>query len=240
MISVLTITYQRHHLLEEAMRSYLDQSLEGESEMVVINDSPQVRYVFSHQRTMLSQGGIGKRIRIINLPTRFSNIGRKLEYGYKECFGDFVYRLDDDDLLHPSALTQVQSWIDTNPGYEVYRASNFYQFEDNVYTKISEGINTGNVLSREYINRFAFPDKSADEDLDIVFSPGVKMYTAPDTKTMLYRWGMSTTHISTQLHLPNEDRLNFVPAPESGTIVLNPQFKNDYYGQINARQNSSL
>ena len=39
MISVLTLTYKRHHLLEEAIESFLIQNPEVESEMVVINDN---------------------------------------------------------------------------------------------------------------------------------------------------------------------------------------------------------
>ena len=60
MISVLTLTYQRHHILEEAIESFLRQDFSGESEMVIINDSPIVEYVFEHPK-----------IRIINLKERF-------------------------------------------------------------------------------------------------------------------------------------------------------------------------
>ena len=69
MISVLTLTYQRHHLLEEAIYSFLSQDYKEECEMVVLNDSPDVEYVFDHPN-----------IKIINHPTRFSSIGKKLEY----------------------------------------------------------------------------------------------------------------------------------------------------------------
>ena len=241
MLSVLTITYQRSGMLEEAIMSYISQDYIGESEMVVLNDSPLVEYQFTqypypstpYEAWFRGAGsGYMKQIRIINHPTRFPNIGRKLEYGYKACKGDFVYRLDDDDALHPTALTQVQSWIDKNPAYDVYRASHFYQIENNQFTKISESINTGNVLSREYINRLTFPDKNADEDLDIVFSPGVKMFTAPNTKTMLYRWRGDGTHISNHINKPNEERLNFMPTNEHGIIVLKPHFDHDYYSQL--------
>ncbi len=41
MVSILTLTYQRHHLLEEAIQSYLlqYQNYKECSEMVIINDS---------------------------------------------------------------------------------------------------------------------------------------------------------------------------------------------------------
>ena len=36
LISVLTLTYQRHFLLEEAIESFLRQDFSGESEMVIL------------------------------------------------------------------------------------------------------------------------------------------------------------------------------------------------------------
>jgi glycosyltransferase involved in cell wall biosynthesis len=222
MLSILTITFQRHHILEEAIQSYLNQDYVGESEMVIVNDSPQVMYRFDHPN-----------IRIINWPWRFPSIGKKLEFGFKLCSGDFVFRLDDDDLLMPNALTLTQAYIDEKPDQDVYRSRHFYQFGDNKFEKISDGINNGNVLSREYINRLNFPDKSADEDLDIVFSEGVKMYTADYGQyCMIYRWGMDTYHISTKLDLPDKERLKFIKEKEHGFIDLVPHFDHDYYGQI--------
>jgi hypothetical protein len=239
-LSVLCITYQVHELLQEAMWSYIQQDYVGESEFVIINDSPKVKYVFDSSCAFdngltvnyAGRAGWTKKFRIINLDTRFATIGKKLEYGYHACKGNYVYRLDSDDLLMPDALTQIQSFIDEKPNMDVYRASNFHLFGDNKYERVSEGINNGNVLSREYIDRLEFPEKNADEDLDIIFSPNVKMYTAPNTITMIYRWGMNTVHISNNLHLPNAERLKNIPEPESGVIVLNPKFLNDYYGQL--------
>jgi glycosyltransferase involved in cell wall biosynthesis len=228
MLSVLVLTYQRHKLLEEAMQSYLEQDFQESSEMVVLNDSPAVKY---HTK---QADDPKKRFRIINHSTRFSSIGKKLEYGYKQCFGSHLYRLDDDDLLMPNALSLVQKWINADPTYDVYRSGKFYWFGGNKYAYPREGINTGNVLSKEYVNRLTFPDKNADEDLDIVFSPNVKMMTVENEPyTMIYRWGVGN-HISTQLHLPNEDRLKFIPEPESGDIELFPHFDHNYYGQIHA------
>lgn len=229
MISVLTITYQRHHLLEEAIQSYLHQDYQGESEMVIINDSPLVMYTLNNSTR--SRG-----VRIINYPERFCSIGKKLEFGFKECKGDYVFRLDDDDLLMPDALSLTQAYIDENPGQEIYRSNHFYQFNNNVFEKISSGINNGNALSRDYINRLEWPDKNADEDLDIVFSPNVKMYTADHGHyAMIYRWGMQTYHISTHLHLPNAERLSGNPnikEEEHGLIDLTPHFDHDYYSQV--------
>ena len=52
MISVLTLTYKRHHLLEEAIESFLRQKTE-DCEMIVINDNPEVEYVFDHPQIFI-------------------------------------------------------------------------------------------------------------------------------------------------------------------------------------------
>lgn len=236
MLSIVCITYQRYRLLEECIQSYLEQEYQGPSEMVIVNDSPLVTYSLTNQIGNTSQwagkSGWTKHVTIHNYPIRFPNIGRKLEYAFSKCQGTHIYRVDDDDLLVPTALTQTHKMIQERPYADVVRSSNFYLFGNNKYERMSEGINNGNVFNRQYINHVVWPDTSADEDLSLVFKEGVNQYTAPNTATMIYRWRGDSTHISNHLHLPSEERLNFMPTSESGHIVLNPHFDNDYYGQL--------
>ena len=225
MISVLTITYKRHHLLEEAIQSFLAQELPPECEMVVINDNPEVDYVYNHPK-----------VRIINHKERFPSIAAKLQWGYQQCKYDYIYRLDDDDLLAPWALKNAQIDIQTNPGFEIYRSEGMYFFVHNKFERESSNINNGNIYTKAYLDRIKFPDKSGDEDADITFHHGGKIYESKLKHTMLYRWGMNTLHISGMGKQPNEVILaeaDKVLDNTTGEIVLNPHFKNDYYGQIN-------
>ena len=100
MISVLTLTYKRHHLLEEAMESFIRQSPISDAEMVIVNDNPEVDYTYDHPT-----------IRIFNLKERFPSISDKLKWGYKQCKNDYIYRLDDDDLLAPNAISNATTEI---------------------------------------------------------------------------------------------------------------------------------
>lgn len=224
MISVLTITYKRHHLLEEAIQSFLAQENTPECEMVIINDNAEVDYVFDHPN-----------VRIINHKERFPSISAKLEWGYKQCKYDHIYRLDDDDLLAPWALNNAKIDIQTNPGYEIYRSEGMYFFVNNKFEKESSNINNGNIYTKAYLDRIKFPDKSGDEDADITFHHGGKIYESKLKHTMLYRWGMNTLHISGLGKQTNEKILSEadrVLDNTIGEIVLHPHFKNDYYGQI--------
>lgn len=85
--------------------------------MVIINDCPQVMYSFKHPK-----------IKIYNIGTRFSSVGSKLEWGMKNTNGDYVYRLDDDDLMAPWALSLQNDYIENNTGYDVYRCQHHYFF----------------------------------------------------------------------------------------------------------------
>lgn len=225
MISVLTITYKRHHLLEEAIQSFLAQENTPECEMVIINDNPEVDYVYNHTK-----------VRIINHKERFPSISAKLEWGYKQCKYDYIYRLDDDDLLAPWALKNAQTDIQTNPGFDIYRSEGMYFFVNNKFEKESSNINNGNIYTKVYLDRIKFPDKSGDEDADITFHHGGTIYESKLKHTMLYRWGMNTLHISGLGKQTNEKILSEadrVLDNTKGEIILNPHFKNDYYGQIN-------
>ena len=193
MISVLTITYKRHHLLEEAIQSFLAQELTPDCEMVIINDNPDVDYVYNHPK-----------VRIINHKERFPSIAAKLEWGYKQCKHDYIYRLDDDDLLAPWALNNAKIDILVNPGFDIYRSQGMYFFVNNKYQGENSNINNGNIYTKAYLDRIKFPDKSGDEDADITFHHGGTIYESKLKHTMIYRWGMNTLHISGMGKQPNE------------------------------------
>ena len=225
MISVLTLTYKRHHLLEEAIQSFLAQENPPECEMVVINDNAEVDYVYNHPK-----------VRIINHKERFPSISAKLQWGYQQCQGEYIYRLDDDDLLAPWALHNVQTDIDNNPGFDVYRSKGMYFFVHNIFERENSNINNGNVYSKAYFDRIAWPDTSIGEDADITFHKNGNIYESKLKNTMLYRWGMNTLHISGMGHQPNQvilDQADKVLDNTTGTIELKPKFFNNYYEQIN-------
>lgn len=229
MISVLTLTYQRHHLLEEAMQSFLLQCDDYDCEMVIINDSADVQYVYEHPK-----------IRIINRKHRFSSIAAKLQWGFKQCKGDWIYRLDDDDLLSPYALEVNKQYRDLYPEKDILRDQYHYFFQDNQYKDLADSINNGNCYSAAYIKRVGkFKDTSADEDKWLTFDNDSDMHIGDTGKyTMIYRWGMGTYHISAMGHLGDSGKIFEVTdrtKREIGVIHLNPQFKQDYWSQITSK-----
>lgn len=226
-ISILTLTYQRHWLLEEAIHSYLTQleGFEDKSEMVVINDSPLVKYVFEHPN-----------VRIINLNERFSSVGKKLEWGFTQCKWDWIYRLDDDDLLSPWALKINEQYRNEYPDKDVLRDQKHYFFSHNEYQGLGDSINNGNCYHKRYIEKVGnIIDKSIGEDNWLTFHNGANIHIGDVGKyTMIYRWGMGVYHISGMGDRPNEEiyKITDKTNTESGVIKLNPHFKGDYYSQL--------
>jgi glycosyltransferase involved in cell wall biosynthesis len=230
MISVLTLTYKRHHILEEAIESFLRQKIDHPKEMVIINDNKDAEYIFNHPE-----------VRIINLKKRFPSISEKLKWGFDQCKYNYMYRLDDDDLLSETALATACEDIIENPGYDVYRSSGFYFFVDNKFERISSNVNNGNIYTKDYISGIKWPNTSVGEDTEITFHQKAKIYEARNKKpTMIYRWGMNTFHLSGAGDRPSEialqqadESLERIKSAASGTIHLHPRFNADYYEQIN-------
>ncbi len=224
MISVLTITYKRPHLLEEAIESFLRQRRVAGAEMVIINDNPEVDYVYDHPS-----------IKIFNVKERFPSIAAKLKWGYKQCTHNFIYRLDDDDLLAPEAIYNVAvTVIESALDYDIYRSKDHFFFVNNKFEKKSSNINNGNVYTKKYLDRITWPHKSGDEDAEITFSNGAIICEKVPT-SMIYRWGMETLHISGLGIKPSEEILahaDKVLTEPSGVIELKPHFKEDYYSDL--------
>ena len=223
MISVLTITYKRQNLLEESIYSFLQQN-NPDSEMVIINDQSEVKYEFDHPQ-----------IKIYNCDKRFPSISEKLKWGFDKCKFDYIYRLDDDDLLGPNALNLTKQDINNHPGYDIYRSNSHYYFEHNEFIKIGSNVNNGNVYTKTYLNRINFPDKSWGEDYEITFKNNANIYESSGKPTMIYRWGMSTYHVSGMGNLSNKRLYEWadrIGGESSGIIKLSPKFDNDYYSVL--------
>jgi hypothetical protein len=219
MISVLTLTYKRYKILEEAIYSFALQK-RPDCEMLIINDAEDVEYHIDLPN-----------VKIFNLKNRFSSISKKLQWGFHQAKHQHIYRLDDDDLLYKNALNIASNYVDSS--IDVCRSNAHYLFVNNSYQGVHHNINTGNVYNKDYINSIQFQDMSFGEDDDITFKHGAKIKEYTDI-TMIYRWGMGTYHVSGMGQVEEQEikrRVDSVSS-ESGRIILQPNFAEDYYAKI--------
>lgn len=224
MISVLTLTYKRKHILEEALQSFLNQNRE-DCQMIILNDYSDAKYFHSC-----------KNVSIYNSINRFPSILKKIEFGIKLCRHEYIYRLDDDDLLFSGGLSAAIESIKENPGFDIYRSSNHYYFNNNEFVSVSNNVNNGNIYSKKYLESINFKNLSVNEDAYLTFENGGKIHTF-DTPTMIYRWGMGTYHISS-MNTSNPESVSKITDEyhndeENGIYFLKPHFKHDYYRKIN-------
>ena len=226
MISVVTLTYKRRHLLEEAIESFLQQN-QADCEMVIINDDVDVKYEYKDSR-----------IRIFNLAKRYTSIREKLQLGFFLASNDYMFRLDDDDLLSEHCLRDAKDVIVNSPGYDIYRSKNHYFFNNNVYNRITSNVNNGNIYTKAFISKIDWTDPGKAEDVWLTYECGGKIYEYPEI-SMLYRGGMSTYHRSGIGNYYEDELKNLTTMDtKKGKIELTPNFANNYYEQV--RQNSLI
>jgi len=218
MISVVTLTYNRTNLLEESVNSFVLQN-DPNFEMIIVNDKHDLTYNIDHPN-----------IKVINLKTRSSCILEKLMIGFEHASNEYVYRLDDDDLLAPNALFNCSNQIKNNPGFDLYRSKNHYLFVNNIFDHISGGVNNGNIFCKKHYLNMIHPSRSIDEDAYMLYECKAKIFDY-NFISMIYRWGMGTFHISGYGIIPTEDLYNNLSQwpQEEGHKIITPMWKNDYW-----------
>ena len=86
-VSCICPTFCRVYLLEEAIESFLRQDYAGEKELIVCNDFLPQELIYNH-----------KDVKIINLPERAPNLGKKRNLSYENATGDLFLTWGDDDI----------------------------------------------------------------------------------------------------------------------------------------------
>ena len=228
-LTVLTLTWERQELLEGAIHSFLLQK-DPKAEMLIINDDPEVTYAID--REYEEQG-----VRIINVKQKFDTFMTKLKFGFEQARWDYVYRLDDDDLLDTFALWKVRKEIDTNPGYDIYRAANhwFVHMTDPQQTGVSGGVNNGNCFRKAFaLNMdWANAPEPPGEDQWYFHRQMARHYEWPGA-TMLYRWAAAHYHLTNKpeqstMEEFQTDKTEGKPQKKKGHVVLKPNFREDWY-----------
>jgi len=218
-ISVLTLTYNRYEILQEALQSFVLQGAD-DCEMIIINDQAEVDYVCHIPN-----------VRIFNVKTRFPSIFDKILFGFQQAKNEHVYRLDDDDLLAEDNLKVCQHCITDNPGYDVYRSKEVQFTTNTTYMGLFGSVNNGNIFTKKYVASLGKKQLSVNEDQYMLFDGQPRVYTF-DFPSMIYRWGMGTYHISgMSITDPAEvnNRTDKFGPMEKGTIRLEPKWKTNYY-----------
>jgi len=93
-VSCICPTFGRRSQLNETVYSFLNQDYKGVKELLIVNDNPNVEYVFDHPE-----------VRIINLGTRFATLGEKLNFCVGNARHPWIIQWADDDIVLPWATS---------------------------------------------------------------------------------------------------------------------------------------
>jgi GT2 family glycosyltransferase len=109
-ISVLICTYNRHDLLEPAIRSIVEGCQEKPDELVVVNGGDERADTVVNRFVGLNSVEV-RLIKTVNV-----NLANSRNIGLAECRGDVVAMTDDDAEVFPDWITRLRASFEANPG----------------------------------------------------------------------------------------------------------------------------
>jgi glycosyltransferase involved in cell wall biosynthesis len=122
-ISVIIPTFNRTHFLEEAVESVLAQT-RCAAEILIIDDGSDERFKLRLREIARKD----PRITLHSLP-RNSGVASARNKGLELALGDYLFFMDDDDLVPRSLFERAGAELDSNPATDGAICSYSLQFE---------------------------------------------------------------------------------------------------------------
>lgn len=223
LISCLCCTYGRPVLLGEAVKCFLDQDYNNK-ELIILNDQEGVNIKCDYNN-----------VKVYNIPKRFNSLGEKRNYIKRLANGEYCCIWDDDDLYTPYRISQSVKFFKENPSYDIIKAKDAIISVDNLnYKKANNLFHSQAIIKKEYIDKTEYPSISVAEDIEFEKNAKIKSVDIFPRFWYVYRWGLNTHHVS---GLSNEKEswkrsIEFYKNMK-GDFVISPEFKNNYWEEIN-------
>lgn len=109
-ISVLICTYNRHDLLEPAIRSIVEGCQEKPDELVVVNGGDERADAVVNRYVGINTVDV-RLIKTVNV-----NLANSRNIGLEACRGDIVAMTDDDAEVFSDWITRLRETFEANPG----------------------------------------------------------------------------------------------------------------------------
>ena len=185
LVSCVCVTYDRPHVINELLYCFLAQDYENK-ELIILNDQKNLIYQY-----------VDPRVKITNLPKRFTSLGEKRNFTRNLVSGDYIFILDDDDIYYSNHLSRLLEFHLENDDYDIVANKYADHSQDNRDIVVAHPLAfNGACITREYYLTNNFPnDVSCGEDL--IFVQNAKTEVIDDGSTSWhYRWGMNVWHMS--------------------------------------------
>jgi len=229
-VSAVCITYGRPSLLEEAVESFLRQTYQGQSELIILNDMASQELVFEHPN-----------VRVVNSPIRFRTIGEKRNACAALARGDILFPWDDDDIHLPNRIELSLQKLDKKEFFNprkafVWMTNGIKKPEKNAFPSIA--CYTRSLF--DSVRGYAHINSGQDSELEARFKEKTNISTSEitdDEAYYLYRWSHTGSyHLSAygqdsktgKNGMDSCDRFLSSKETLSGRIELKPHWKQDY------------
>jgi len=227
LVSCVTPTYGRPHLLGESVKCFLDQDYPNK-EMIIINDQAGVS---------LKINDCPNGIHIWNYQQRFKSLGAKRNELKNKAKGKYCCLWEDDDLSTFWRLTESVKYLEEHPNIDCVKTHISLMSTNNKDYQIC-----GNNFEGSTCYRMAFlkehdynENESVTMDIHLENQANCKALDVTPGYWMIYRWGLNTHHLS---GIKNEQQsweksLTFQPFNDiKGEIIVKPEFQRDYWRDI--------
>jgi len=223
-ISCWCATYGRRELLNEAVESFLRQDYDGEKELVILNDDPDVRYEFDHPEIV-----------VINSPTRYDNLGQKFNALIDKCTGEYITPWADDDIRLPHTLTLLYNAVNGRRHASVNRYIYSVGLNDPKMHMMRGEVYGASITAKSLWSEVGgFPETNSGEDqgfMKKIHKRGeFHLHRMRDDEVyFMYRWGTKSYHVSAfGTGKGWNEAKRQVDKTEKGTFRIEPKWNMDY------------
>jgi glycosyltransferase involved in cell wall biosynthesis len=194
MVSIIITTYNYAQYIERAIRSALDQSLDGDQyEVIVVNDA-------STDNTVEILENFADEIRAFNLEKNLGLSGAR-NFGVRKARGQFIIFLDADDYFHKELISTQKLFLDENNSLDAVSVD-YYLVDDrgkhiNHINAEEQPIACGIMFRKDFLYNIGLYDESfrarEEEDLRIRWKSKYNIY---NIILPLYRYRMHDNNLT--------------------------------------------
>lgn len=117
-ISVLMSVYKKDNpiFLDQALKSIYENQSRKPNEIVVVFDGPLTDELYA----VLNAFRVGKEDIVFYYPQEVNRgLGEALKVGSEKCTGDYIFRMDADDISHPTRFEKQMAYVQVHPEIDV-------------------------------------------------------------------------------------------------------------------------
>lgn len=127
LVSILLPTFNSELFLEDCLKSILDQNYKNIELIIVDNES------IDNTKSIIRE--YSKLLKILLFTYKTNNLAEALNFGISKCNGEFIARLDSDDLIRKYRIEKQVSFLKKNHQY-FFVGTNALRFKKNIiFTK---------------------------------------------------------------------------------------------------------